>query len=182
MKLTHLSWIVIVVIMVGLVACNSMGGLKVTMQPEMPTVAPTLAPSEEAVQDAPLSTETVAVTATQRSEQVIEGICTKTSFGSTNTTCQVEQTCSLRLRGDGSAELTTTGPSITDHINCTVSSDETWYINGIASTTDPSVSFETCNFGNFYATGAVNFKDGLLGQATCTNKDGILFITLDIGK
>jgi predicted porin len=87
----------------------------------------------------------------------------------------------LTLRGDDLAELVTTGPSVTDHYNCTTSTNETWYANGTTNTLDQTVTFTSCNFGGFSAEGTISFEDGTLsGYVTCFFKDGSIAVTITV--
>lgn len=138
------------------------------------TPAPTLAPSP-----LPLLENTPF----PPSELVYEGVALKTSYGSADAFCSVTQAYTLRVDGNGMAKLTTTGPAIVDHYNCTASdASETWVIEGVLSEDQSTLNFETCNDGRFTATGLLNLAGGNpTGTASCLNKDGVLFISLQIG-
>lgn len=138
------------------------------------TSAPALAPSPIA----PLE-NTVAPPV----EWAYEGSVVKTSYGSAGVSCSLTQTYTLRVAGDGTAKLTTTGPAIVDHYNCTASdASETWVIEGVLSGDQTTLNFETCNDGRFTATGSLNLAGGNpIGTASCLNKDGVLFISLQVG-
>ena len=157
----------------GILACILPGWIQSGQQLELPTPAPSLAPPRE-----------VMPTLAASSAQTFEGGGTRISYGPDNTSCPIPQPLTLRINSDGTAELTTTGVSITDHINCTSgNSEETWYINGSVGTDGQSVNFISCNSGNFSAMGSVNFSGGnLMGEVSCFNKDGVKFISMQIGN
>lgn len=116
--------------------------------------------------------------------QTFTGEGVKNDYSSDGAVCVVYQPVTLMLKGDGTAELTTVGADIIDHTNCTAgTSQETWYMNGLVDITAQTVTFQTCNFGRFTAAGSLSFAQGVLaGEVSCTNKDGIKFITLVIGQ
>ena len=116
--------------------------------------------------------------------QTFTGDGIKNDYSSEGAVCLVNQPVTLVLKGDGTAELTTTGADIIDHANCTAgASEETWYMNGLVDVATQTVTFQTCNFGNFTAGGSLSLVQGMLaGQVSCTNKDGIKFITLVVGQ
>jgi hypothetical protein len=136
--------------------------------------APTLAPS-------PLPP--LENTPAPPSEEIYEGSAVKTSYGSGDVFCSVTQAYTLRVQSDGSAKLTTTGPSFIDHYNCTSGdTPETWMIEGVFNAGEATVNFETCNEGRFSAAGSVNLAGGNpVGTVRCANKEGIVFISLQIG-
>lgn len=136
--------------------------------------APTLAPSPP-----PLLENTSAPPIAE----IYEGSAVKTSYGSDNAFCLVTQAYILRVESDGLAKLTTTGPSFVDHYNCTAGDAfETWMIEGVLNAGQSTVNFETCNDGRFTATGSVNLASGKpAGMVSCANKDGIVFISLQLG-
>ena len=108
----------------------------------------------------------------------------KTSFASSEeASCQVAEPVVLTVRGDGTAELSTTGPAFVDHYNCVSTMDETWYIDGKVNEVDQVVSFESCNGGGFSTSGTVNYNGGVLaGEVSCFYKNGSKAITLIVGK
>ncbi len=143
----------------------------------VPTEAPTSEPGEPA-QDTPAPGPTAAGPQTYTAEGV------KHDFAMDGSVCLVYQPVTLVVKDDGSAELSTTGADIIDHANCTEgTSPETWYVNGAVNASTQEVTFQTCNFGHFTASGALSYAGGKLsGQVSCTNKDGIQFIALFIGQ
>ncbi|PKN94830.1 MAG: hypothetical protein CVU44_03220 [Chloroflexi bacterium HGW-Chloroflexi-6] len=168
----YIPWVTLAVLLLAMLACNAPGWDEIDNELDLPTPAPSPAPPENA---AGLDNAT--------SVQVFESDGVKISFGSSDTSCRVEQPLTLRVNSNGTAELSTTGPTITDHYNCIKGSQDTWYINGVVSVNEQRVNFETCNDGRFTAVGSVSFSGGsLIGQVSCFNKDGIKFITLEIGK
>lgn len=140
---------------------------------------PTSTPSPSAPEDAATSTATPA-----SGPQTFTGEGVKNDYSSDGAVCLVYQPVTLMLKGDGTAELTTVGADIIDHTLCTAgTSEEAWYINGLVDVTAETVTFQTCNFGRFTAVGSLSFAQGVLaGEVSCTNKDGIKFITLVIGQ
>ncbi len=153
--------------------------LPTPMPSPMPTPLPPDDQGEEAMEDAATPTAPPGL-----SPQTLTGEGAKNDYSSAGAVCLLYQPVTLMLKGDGSAELVTTGADIIDHTNCTTgSSEETWYITGIVAADSQTVTFQTCNFGNFTADGSLSFAQGVLsGQVSCTNKDGIKFITLLIGQ
>lgn len=116
--------------------------------------------------------------------QTFTGEAVKNDFASDGAVCLVYQPFTLVVKDDGAAELSTVGADVIDHANCMAgSSQETWYINGVVDAAAQVINFQTCNFGRFTAAGSLSFGQGLLvGQVSCTNPEGIKFITLVIGK
>jgi len=161
-------------VLLGVGLSCSLPGVEQTGEELIVTPAPTLAPS-------PLPP--LENTPPPPSELVYEGGALKTSYGSADAFCSVTQAYTLRVDGNGMAKLTTTGPAIVDHYNCTASdAPETWVIEGVLSGDQSTLNFETCNDGRFTATGSLNLAGGNpTGTASCINKDGVLFISLQIG-
>jgi hypothetical protein len=90
----------------------------------------------------------------------------------------------LVVRGDSTAELNATGPSIIDHINRTpATSDETWMIADKADEASKTVTFESCNGGGFSASGSMTYSGGVLsGEVSCYNKNGEQSVMIVIDK
>jgi hypothetical protein len=175
-------------------ACNTPTWGEV--QPELnlataaPSSAPTTAPGEAFETEAPPTYEDSATPTAHIQEAeppspvAIEGTAILSSYSSGNeSNCQAEIQAVLRIPGDGTASLTTTGPSFIDHINCTTSdSNETWITDGIDNPTEQIVRFTTCNGGGFTAEGQISYKDGVIvGKITCFFKNGDIGVELDFG-
>lgn len=145
---------------------------------DIPTAAPTPAPGESD-SPTPAPPDFAALPA---EDTIITSQGALTNFGpSPDLSCQNPQPLTLTVHPDGSAELTTTSPSFIDHTNCTQgSSTETWFVNGTVTATE-TVSFTSCNYGNFTASGSMSYSGGVLsGEVSCANKDGLLFVTLSV--
>lgn len=167
----------LLVITFAILACNYPG-----LEDDLPTPAPTSAPEET------LPTEIISPTEAPEEPPMpmppvtpltIEAEGVKVSYGPESTQCEVEQTIILAIRNDVTAELSATGPDIVDHYNCTASGEETWYVNGVADPTSETVTFSSCNFGGFSASGTMTYGGGRLsGEVACIDKNGGKAVTL----
>lgn len=173
------SLLVPLVLLSAILACNA--PTWEVAQPELvlPTPAPTSAPEGDgggfALPTSPASLY----------PQTFQAAGIKTCFAaSSEASCQMAAALVLSVRGDGTAELSSTGPSIIDHDNCVAgSSDETWYANGTVSEGDQTVIFSSCNFGGFSASGEMSFSaDQLSGEVSCLTKDNKKSVTLSAGR
>ena len=83
--------------------------------------------------------------------------------------CTVPVNFIFIVMGDGSVLLSSVGPNIVDHINCTNGGfDETWNMEGTADTAAETASFASCNDGGFEGNGAVQYSGGVVsGSVTC---------------
>ena len=113
-----------------------------------------------------------------------EALANKTDFGSGGAGCSAAQLATLMVRGDGTAQLVTSGPGFVDHVNCTPgSSSDTWYLDGTADPGGQVVTFVSCNYGRFTAQGQISYAGGALqGEVSCFNSQGVKFITLVVGR
>ena len=153
-------------------ACNYPGWDEVQENLDLPTPAPTLAPSDDVISPGEIPSE--ALTAPPAaSDQTFQATGVKTSYGSSiDASCQSEAPLTLVLRGDGTAELSTTGPAYTDHYNCISVTDETWYINGTVDAAEQAVTFTSCNNGGFTGSGIIYYGGSVLsGEVSCSLKD-----------
>jgi hypothetical protein len=181
MKTSHsqpvfVTFLAVLFFMFAVLACNAPDWVEVQEGLELPTPGPTIAPSPEPGE--------VPASPPAAFDQTFQGLGRMTSFGSSaDVFCQVDQPVTLTVHSDGSAELSTTGPSFIDHINCTTSTDVTWYINGTVGSADQSAIFTSCNNGGFTGTGEVSFEGGILsGDVTCSYKNGGIAISLALGR
>lgn len=163
----------------SILACNLPDGMPApamapTFEPEAASQTPTPAPTPE-----PETMPEPAAGAT-----TLAAAAMKTSFARDGSACQLPETATLVVNPDGSAELSTTGTSIVDHTSCTRgTSTETWYINGKVDELSQTITFTTCNMGNFNANGAVTYANQILvGAVSCTSRDGVPFMTLTVGQ
>ncbi len=159
-------------------ACTMVSGDEQVAEPEIalptpaPTEAPSPAPPEPAAEGEIINQEPTAPA--QASPIVIQSAGTKTDYSaSTKTECQAGASAVLVVQADGTAELTATGPTFVDHINCTTSSDETYIFGGTADLGSETVLFESCNNANFSAGGTVSYAGGkVAGTISCANQSG----------
>ena len=104
---------------------------------------------------------------------------TKDDFSSDGISCPIQVRIQLVVNSDGTAVLSTTGPDITDHYNCTPNGEETWYINGTADAANQLVTFTSCNFGGFTAIGTVTYSGALIsGSVSCFYMDNTKAVTI----
>lgn len=154
-----------------------------------PVSGPTSTPAAEDTATPPAPTPAAADVATPTAPpasgpQTFTGEGVRNDYASDGAVCPVNQPVTLVVKGDGTAELSTVGADIIDHVNCSTGTlEEGWYMNGLVDVAAATVTFQTCNFGRFTADGSLSFADGtLVGAVSCTNQDGIKFITLLIGQ
>jgi hypothetical protein len=103
----------------------------------------------------------------------------KDDFSSDGISCPIQVWIQLVVNSDGTAVLSTTGPNITDHYNCTPNGEETWYINGTADAANQLVTFTSCNFGGFTAIGSVTYSGNLIsGAVSCYYPDNTKAVTI----
>lgn len=180
-----LSYFLFSLIMACLLAgCSTPGGdsapLPFPLDVDDATSAPTTVPAPT---NAPAATDTPAPTAAPVAVDtpaaatapiVIQGSAQKTSFAGESSCTAPAQDVTLTVNADGSAQLSVAGPGFIDHINCTPSASvEGWYVEGTANLADATVTFTTCNMGNFAAEGTASYAGGALaGEVVCRYSKG----------
>ena len=182
-KRTLVPLLCLSVLLLAALACNSVDIDEAQEPLGLPTLAPTAAPSPAPEQAQPTEPPPTAAPSSQY-PQTIQASGTKISYSSSGeTSCKVPGSFTLTLLADGTAQLNVTGASIVDHINCTQSTDETWIANGKFNETAQTVTFESCNFGNFSAQGSLSYTAASIsGEVGCFDKNGGKWVSLVAGE
>ncbi len=144
-----------------------------TLAPE-PTTAPTVTAAPVEPQSTSTPESAAATPAIAAAPVVIKGGGQKTSYsGEANCTAPALD-LTLTVNPNGVAQLAVIGPGFVDHYNCTqAASPEAWYLEGTADLAGETVTFTTCNMGNFAAQGTVAYAGGALnGEAICLYSKG----------
>jgi hypothetical protein len=181
-----IPWICLLTLLLAALACSYPGLEDAQQELNLPTAEPSPAPEDvqptEAPTPAPEADPPVAPVSAYPITLQASG--SKLAFNSTGeASCDVPDAFTLTLLADGTAQLSATGPSIVDHINCTQSTDETWIANGKFDETSQTVTFESCNFGNFRAEGSLSYgMEPLSGGVSCFGKDGAIWVRLVVGE
>lgn len=158
-------------------ACSlsARGQSEVVATLNLPTPVPSMPPPSGLFDPKPGGTPPTLATEVRTLDypMVLKASGTKVDFSTAaNNACQTPALVAMTIFADGTVELSSTGLSFIDHINCTTSNEETYIISGSVDLNE-TVNFKSCNFGNFRANGSLAYGGGALqGEVTCTDKIG----------